>query len=866
MSEKSLLPLTEHPVVRQSHFFTRQRLLVALVLLLLLPCNLLRSSWHPGQEALVAEEYLEVLKTSNLARNWSYEFTKDAHLAGTNPELVKWQLAKFAEYGLTNVHSEDFDIYLNYPNSTYLALVENGTATYHPSLKEDELAEDPTTVGPGLVPAFHGYLASGNVTAEYVYINYGTVEDFEVLARHGVSIKGKIAVVRYGKIFRGLKVKFAQEAGAVGVLLYSEPADDGEITVDKGYKAYPHGPARNPSALERGSVQFLSQIPGDPTTPGWPSKGDDVKRVDPHHSIPKIPSLPISFQEVVPILKKLNGHGLNLGQNWTGSLHGVDYNIGPNPDAQLNLVNNQIYNISKLYNVYGEIEGHLKNEVILVGNHRDAWIRGGAGDPNSGSAAVLEVVRALSEVKAKIPGWKPLRTIRFASWDGEEYGLLGLTEYGELYHKQLQKETVAYLNIDVAAAGTNLGLSGSPLLYGLLNDNAKKVAYPKNGSLHSHFYENHKQIGFLGSGSDYTVFLEHLGIPSVDIGFSRGKADPVYHYHSNYDSFHWIDTYGDPGFKYHNTIAQYVGLLALDLSGQKVLKFGLTENAKEIEQFFDKEVEQIPEQWYDEKKQSRPKGAFTDEDIFEENFSDEEYRELLDAMFESGVHVPLERPPFFGGFFHWFKKARGWVKGFVKHGLVSFKSDHGKHHEKPHGKPHGKHGKHGKASHEKAVGKHGKHGKHGKPHHKKPSHDEPEDHNYLKFLVESVRGATQKFIKTSSVLEERIGEIEVLYKQLNHYSDFNPIKWIKKHQLDREVFHINLKLKFLERIFLYYHGLRDRSWFRHVVYASGRNTGYTGQPLPGLSEAVEDKDVKDTKKWLRILNHTLRRASGFLHF
>ncbi|GMM32691.1 putative zinc metalloprotease [Saccharomycopsis crataegensis] len=570
----------------------------------------------------ITQVYFNFLNSSNLASNWSREFTKASHLAGTNLELVHWQASKYEEFGLSHVEIEDFDIYLNYPVDNSLKLLSNSTVIYHPTLKEDELEQDPTTTGPGLVPAFHGYSASGNVTAEYIYANYGTREDFQKLKDNGIEVSGKIAIVRYGGLFRGLKVKFAQEAGAVGVLIYSEPSDDGDITVDNGYAAYPDGPARNPSSIQRGSVQFLSQIPGDPTTPGWPSKGDDVDRVDPHGSIPKIPSLPISYAEIQPILKTLNGHGTKF-EGWEGGLPGVTYNVGPVPGYEINIYNEQDYKVRKIHNIYGEIEGFLKDQVILLGNHRDAWIKGGAGDPNSGSAVTLEVIRALNELKTKY-GWKPLRTIRFASWDGEEYALLGSTEFGELYHKQLQKDVVAYLNLDDAVAGTQLNLEASPLLNGVLDMCAKQVQYPGNTSmtLYDHFYSWAPKIGMLGSGSDFTVFMEHLGITSMNVVFEPGPKDPIYHYHSNYDSYYWMSTFGDPGFVYHNTMAKFFGSVVLQLADNKAVQFGAVENAIEFSLHFNETAAKIPAEWYDNVLTSMP----------DESFDSEEFAELAEIL------------------------------------------------------------------------------------------------------------------------------------------------------------------------------------------------------------------------------------------
>ena len=294
------------------------------------------------------------------------------------------------EFGVDSAEVVAYDIYINYPVDHRLALlepIENESAKGHQprynlkhefNLEEDVLEEDPTTGLDDRIPTFHGYSANGNVTAQYVYVNFGTFADYDDLVKANVSLKGKIAVAKYGRIFRGLKVKRAQELGMVGAVLYDDPQEDGEMTEENGYKPYPEGPARNPSAIQRGSVQFLSILPGDPTTPGYPSL-PGAPREDPHLSIPSIPSLPISYSDAIILLKGLNGHGLkasDFNEYWQGGKlgsKGVEYNIGPSPpELVLNLVNEVEYVTTPLWNTIGVINGTIKDEVIIMGNHRDA--------------------------------------------------------------------------------------------------------------------------------------------------------------------------------------------------------------------------------------------------------------------------------------------------------------------------------------------------------------------------------------------------------------------------------------------------------------------------------------------------------------
>lgn len=731
---------------------------------------------------------LDSLK-DNFAGNWSEKYTAEAHLPGTNYGLVQWTHDKFEEYGL-KAEIDTYDIYVSYPDSHDLNLLEKGEVVYKAPLQEDKIKEDPTSYGEGLVPTFLAYGANGNVTAQYVYVNYGTREDFEQLAALGVDIKGKIAVARYGAIFRGLKVKFAQEHGAVGVLLYSDPGDDGGVTPANGYKTYPYGPARHESSVQRGSVQFLGGVgaaPGDPTTPGYASKGN-VERKDPHDSIGRIPVLPISYREVTPILEKLNGQGKKAPKEWRGELEGYDYHIGPNTDAELNLYSNQIFNITPLWNVYGEIEGTNKDEAIIIGNHRDAWIKGGAGDPNSGSAVLIEVARALGNLKKAGVTFK--RSIILQSYDGEEYGLLGSTEFGEWAAKRLQKTVVAYINVDVAVVGRYLGLGASPLLKKVLRKVAKWLPYPEEGvgTLYDHLVnERGDRIKNLGSGSDYTVFLEHLGIPSADLGFGQGKGDAIYQYHSNYDSYYWMSHFGDKGFVYHNLAAKYLSLLALDLSQHEVIDFSTKDYADDLLAYYD--LIDVPKLWFDKPVANT-----------EEYLADAENEKFV-LKVSSGVYR-------FGKFF--FPELM--TPYLCRHNpsmemyLVS--------------------------------------------HHKNLTFGEVYAHT-KKQLLKLQEDAVEFDLKS-----------DALTARYKHREDLH---WWQRVRLHFEIEHHNKLLQYFERNFLYHKGLDERSWFKHIVFASGRYTGYAGQTWPGIREAVEDGDLQRAVKWLGIAARAVKRVSLTLH-
>lgn len=331
------------------------------------------------------KEILLETPSSQKAEEWQRYYTAGAHLAGQNYSQALWTKDKWEEWGIAS-SIVDYDIYLNRPVDHSLTVLHTAGSqdtsqwkvAFQASLAEDVLDEDPTTGFDTSIPTFHGYSASGNATGPFVYVNYGTYQDYEDLVHAGIDLHGKIAIARYGGIFRGLKVKRAQELGAVGVVLYTDPGDDGDVTEERGVAPYPHGPARQPSSVQRGSTQFLSFAPGDPTTPGYPSK-PGVPRGPTEPYIPSIPSLPISYEDALPILKALNGHGpkaTDFNKYWQADLglgyKGVEYNIGPSPDdVVINLYNEQDYIITPNWDVIGIINGSIPDEVVVIGNHRE---------------------------------------------------------------------------------------------------------------------------------------------------------------------------------------------------------------------------------------------------------------------------------------------------------------------------------------------------------------------------------------------------------------------------------------------------------------------------------------------------------------
>ncbi|KAI1186982.1 hypothetical protein F5B17DRAFT_401513 [Nemania serpens] len=564
---------------------------------------------HHGRNNLTYEKLQALLletPSAEKASEWSKYYTSGAHLAGQNLSQAEWTRDRWEEWGVKS-DIVAYDTYLNYPLDNRLALLEKEKTPstgrnsdlwkvrFEATLTEDVLEEDPTTQLKNSIPVFHGYSASGNVTGSFVYVNYGTFQDFEDLLRANVSLEGKIAIARYGAIFRGLKVKRAEELGMIGCVLYSDPGDDGDITEEKGHELYPKGPARNPSSVQRGSVLYLSVGPGDPTTPGYPSK-PGVPREPVDNVVPGIPSVPISYAEAIPILTALNGHGpqaKDINKYWTRNAglgyKGIEYNIGPSPDdLVLNLVNRQNYTITPMWDVIGIINGTIPDEVVIVGNHRDAWIIGGAGDPNSGSAVLNEVIRSFGQALER--GWKPLRTIVFASWDGEEYGLVGSTEWVEEYLPWISAANVAYINVDVGVRSPTFSASAAPLLHRLLYEVTALVPSPNQtieGQTVRDVWDG--RIDTMGSGSDFTAFQDYAGIPSLDMGFGGPSSEaPVYHYHSNYDSYWWQSVYGDPGFLYHRAMAQVLGLTVARIADTPLLALNATAYAAALKEYVEK--------------------------------------------------------------------------------------------------------------------------------------------------------------------------------------------------------------------------------------------------------------------------------------
>ena len=535
------------------------------------------------------EELFRSVPAPTSAREHLRRLTLEPHIAGTKEDYATavYVRDQMKSYGL-NAELKEYNVWLPYPKTT--PIVELITQRRQRlSVTEAIVPGDPTSSNPKITPLFNGYSASGDVTGPLVYANYGLPGDYEELKKVGVDVKGKIVIVRYGNSFRGVKAKVAEDNGAVGCIIYSDPADDGYMQGD----VYPKGPWRPVASGQRGSVQYLFDYPGDPLTPGKPSIAG-VPRLKPEDAtdLTKIPVQPIAYDVAKTLISPLRGPVRPKG--FQGGLP-LAYHVGGTPDVKVRLKTDMDYKVRTIWDVVARIEGNQERDRwVVMGNHRDAWVFG-AVDPNSGSSAMLEVARGFGDLLKQ--GWTPKRTIILCSWDAEEYGLIGSTEWAEENADDLREKAVAYLNVDVAVSGGNFGASSVPSLWKAIRDVTRDVKDPKTGkTIYQQWQEKAREgrsineatnggearIGALGSGSDYTPFLQHLGVPSTDMGFGGDYGV----YHSSYDSFYWMDHFGDPGFVYHVAAAQIWGTLALRLADADALPFDYTDYATQIREFF----------------------------------------------------------------------------------------------------------------------------------------------------------------------------------------------------------------------------------------------------------------------------------------
>jgi N-acetylated-alpha-linked acidic dipeptidase len=518
------------------------------------------------------------------------ELTREPHVAGTpgNQRVARLIADEFRKAGL-EVSTPTYDVLLSYPKSARLEIVgEPGVAL---ARTEEPIASDPdTAIAPGLIP-WNAYAPSADLTAQVVYVNHGAAQDYDRLAQMGVDVKGKIVLARYFAGYRGGKSLEAEKRGVAAILVYSDPIDDGWF---KG-EVYPSGPWGPLSHFQRGANVYDFIVPGDPLTPGWASTLG-ARRISEAESaiLPKIPMMPLSSRDAAELLKRLKGPAVPEG--WQGLAIADTYRVGPGPVlAHLAIENTR--ERRTIQNVIGVLRGTDEPaRQILLSNHHDAWVYG-AVDPSSGTATMISLARALGALARQ--GLRPRRTIVFGNWDAEEYTLTGSTEWGEDRAEDLRQNAVICINVDASSSGKSFAASASPLAFAAIREAAGDVADPGSpgksvadtwrenagtanvGSDATGAAGNELPIAILGSGSDYTVFFNHLGVSSVDLVFDG----PYGVYHSVYDDYAWMATAGDPGFLYHAAMARYAGVLALRFANADVLPFDAAAYGTEIARY-----------------------------------------------------------------------------------------------------------------------------------------------------------------------------------------------------------------------------------------------------------------------------------------
>ncbi|MGZ5494698.1 MAG: M28 family metallopeptidase, partial [Thermoanaerobaculia bacterium] len=555
------------------------------------------TSANATKQRALESQFDAQLNRDNL-RAWMKQLSARPHHLGSAYDKANAQLiaALFKSWGYDTA-IEEFRVLFPTPKTRVVELV--APEKYTLKLAEPALSQDATSGQTNeQLPVYNAYSTDGDVTGDLVYVNYGVPADYDVLERSGVDVKGKIVIARYGGSWRGIKPKVAAEKGAIGCIIYSDPRDDGYFQGD----VYPKGAYRGDSGAQRGSVMDMPIHPGDPLTPGIGAT-KDAKRLDRSEVdvFTKIPVLPISYSEALPLLRNLGGPVAPA--EWRGALP-ITYHIGPGPSrVHMNLEFN--WDLVPLYDVIARLQGSERpDEWVIHGNHHDAWVNG-ANDPISGLVAELESARSIGQLAKS--GWRPKRTIIFAAWDGEEEGLIGSTEWAETHADELQKHAVVYINSDTNGRGF-LEAAGSHTLEKLVTQVARDVPDPQRGvsvleRLSARELANTKEadnvkqseklkelrdrdlirLDALGSGSDYTPFIQHLGIAALNIGY--GGEDGGGSYHSIYDSFDHYVRFGDPNFDYGVAQAKTTGRLVLRLANADVLPFEFTTLANTVSRY-----------------------------------------------------------------------------------------------------------------------------------------------------------------------------------------------------------------------------------------------------------------------------------------
>jgi N-acetylated-alpha-linked acidic dipeptidase len=661
---------------------------------------------------------------------------------------AEYLLNEFKSFGW-DAQIETFHVLFPTPKTRVLEMTS--PTSYKALLKEPALKEDPTSGQEGQLPTYNAFSADGDVTAELVFVNYGLPQDYELLDRMGIDVKGKIVIAKYGHSWRGTKPKVAQEHGAIGCIIYSDPADDGYFAGD----VYPKGAFKNEYGVQRGSVMDMVIYPGDPLTPGVGAT-EDAKRLDRLQApnLLKIPVLPISYHDAKPLLEALSGP--NVPRNWQGGLP-FAYHVGPGK-TKVHLKVEFDWNIVPCYDVIAKIKGEkYPYEWVIRGNHQDAWVNG-AADPISGLASLMEEAKSIGALLKT--GWKPDRTLVYCAWDGEEPGLLGSTEWLETHQKELQQKAVVYINSDNNERGF-LYAEGSHALEPLMDEIAKTVIDPQTNvsvferrkasdvlqasstsSKEKVLAEKELKLGAMGSGSDYSSFIQHAGISALNLGY--GGEGNGGEYHSIYDSYYDFATFKDPGFKYEVALAQTAGRAVLRMANADVLPFDFTHLYNTINGYADELTKLLND--------SRESTETENKIIYSGDYKvgDDPTKKLIAPVAKSAVPY-LDFSP-------------------LQNALVK-----------------------------------------------------------LKKSADSLKVVFQNKIKDNSVSKE-----------------FNQALYQAEQQLLNE------------------NGLPRRAWYKHTIYAPGFYTGYGVKTMPGIREAIEQREWKEAQEQISIDAKAITKLSDYL--
>ncbi|HET7921376.1 MAG TPA: transferrin receptor-like dimerization domain-containing protein [Gammaproteobacteria bacterium] len=696
--------------------------------------------------------------------DWDRQMSSEPNQLGSPHDKAnaEWTLKQFQDWGW-DAHIETFHVLFPTPKERVLELI--APTKYTASLSEPPVAGDKTSQQSraGILPPYNAYAADGDVTGELVYVNYGIPDDYKVLERHGISVKGKIVIARYGHSWRGIKPVVAYQHGAIGCIIYSDPRDDGYWQGD----AYPQGAWRSAEGVQRGSVAKMQIHPGDPETPGYGSTAGARRETRAQsETLLKIPVLPISWADAKPLLAALGGPV--VPPEWRGALP-LTYHLGPGP-AKVHLKLAFNWNVVPAYDVIAKIRGsEYPDQWVIRGNHRDGWVFG-AFDPLAGHVAMLDEARAIGKLLKT--GWRPKRTLVYASWDGEEPGLLGSTEWAETHAAELQKKAVLYLNSDTNGRGY-LFMGGSHSLQPFIDQVGRGIRDPETGvnvmqrrrariavDAHSDNASARERdfakqvaaaadfpIDALGSGSDYSAFLQHLGIATLDMGY--GGEDGGGEYHSLYDSFDHYRRFGDPGFKYGVALSQTAGHTVLRFADAPVLPFRYAEFADTVGEYVD-QVRKLAD--------SKRAQAVEQDKLLDQGA----YRLARDPA------KPTLAPP--------------------RAGRVPYLDF---------------------APLDNALVK-------------------------LKASADACDAAFAARVRAGSALDDTQRE------------------------------KLNALLQGMEQALLDARGLPGRSWYKHMIYAPGLYTGYGVKTLPGVREAIEQKQWDTATRYVGIIAHTLDGYSARL--